>query len=408
MDVPYGNVITTGYFAGTANFNPGGSYPLTSNGFDDIFISKLNSSGSFSWAKSMGGSLSDASYGLVLDGSNNIYSCGVFTGTADFDPSGPVVNLAGPSALNGYVHKLNSSGTFQWVKGFFSTGTSDTWCTDIDMDATSNLYISGYHFGTTDFDPGTSSMTLTAAGSSDMFGLKLDGSGTYLWAESHGSAAPDYGLSIHVLTNNEFYISGGNKAQFNFEDAPICGPSVMPYVADYDIYVAKWGPDLDAGWHNTTKNTQFAEIYNDVITDQQGNVYVVGTFTKSTTLEGGDNPDVTINSGLSSTLETNTFVAKYNQCGNLVWASNSTDFLGNTGNGIALDENAGMVYITGNFNQVLRFSSAVSYDGLCTVPNTVTIFTTGSVRGYVAQFDMNTGCLYFVNPMTLVSSGLID
>lgn len=43
-----GNVYTTGYFAGTVNFDPGsGTFNLTAAGNQDIFISKLDASGNF-------------------------------------------------------------------------------------------------------------------------------------------------------------------------------------------------------------------------------------------------------------------------------------------------------------------------------------------------------------------------
>lgn len=51
-----GNVYTTGSFYGTVDFDPGpGSFNLTSTGFSDIFVSKLDSAGNFVWAKRMGG-----------------------------------------------------------------------------------------------------------------------------------------------------------------------------------------------------------------------------------------------------------------------------------------------------------------------------------------------------------------
>ena len=51
-----GNVYTTGYFSGTSEFDPGsGTSDLTSNGDEDVFVSKLDSSGYLVWAKNLGG-----------------------------------------------------------------------------------------------------------------------------------------------------------------------------------------------------------------------------------------------------------------------------------------------------------------------------------------------------------------
>ena len=51
-----GNVYTTGYFAGTGDFDPGaGTTNLTSNGSTDVYVSKLDSSGDLVWAKNFGG-----------------------------------------------------------------------------------------------------------------------------------------------------------------------------------------------------------------------------------------------------------------------------------------------------------------------------------------------------------------
>ena len=47
-----GNVFTTGYFVGTADFDPGsGTFNLTSAGSEDVFISKFDASGNTVWAK---------------------------------------------------------------------------------------------------------------------------------------------------------------------------------------------------------------------------------------------------------------------------------------------------------------------------------------------------------------------
>ena len=97
-----GNVYTAGSFQSTVDFDPGPAiYNLTavsSFGGNDIFISKLDASGNFLWAKQLGGVLDDAGFSIAVDGNGNIYTTGYFTGTADFDP--------GPGTYN-----LNSAGT---------------------------------------------------------------------------------------------------------------------------------------------------------------------------------------------------------------------------------------------------------------------------------------------------------
>ena len=68
-----GNVYTIGTFDTTSDFDPGaGVFNLTSQNYEDIFISKLDASGNFVWAKAMGGVNSDYGYSIALDGSGNV------------------------------------------------------------------------------------------------------------------------------------------------------------------------------------------------------------------------------------------------------------------------------------------------------------------------------------------------
>lgn len=68
-----GSVCITGVLdSANADFDPGaGTYTLSSAGSHDIFVSKLDSSGNFVWARRMGGAGDDYGYGITVgtDGS---------------------------------------------------------------------------------------------------------------------------------------------------------------------------------------------------------------------------------------------------------------------------------------------------------------------------------------------------
>ena len=94
-----GNTYITGYFTGTADFDPSvGIANLTSAGDSDIFVAKYNSSGAYQWAINVGGTGSDVALAIVIDKLNNLLITGYFKsllidfdpgpGTANFSPSG--------------------------------------------------------------------------------------------------------------------------------------------------------------------------------------------------------------------------------------------------------------------------------------------------------------------------------
>jgi hypothetical protein len=66
---------------------------LMSAGGDDLFVARFTNSGSLAWAKAMGGTDSERAIHLALDGSGSVLSTGYFNGTADFDPGVGVFNL---------------------------------------------------------------------------------------------------------------------------------------------------------------------------------------------------------------------------------------------------------------------------------------------------------------------------
>lgn len=179
----YGNVYSTGWFNGTADFDPGpGTFNLLNAGVlgADIFISKLDSNGDFVWAKSMGGTFSDSGYGIAIDTSGNVYTTGSFGGTADFDPGTGVLDLVSSGGTDIFISKLNNSGDFVWAKAL-GAGFDD-YGYDISVDSSGNVYTTGFFRGTVDFDPGDMGIfNLTSAGFEDIFISKLAGSDKFPW-----------------------------------------------------------------------------------------------------------------------------------------------------------------------------------------------------------------------------------
>src|SRR5262249_32918341 len=104
-----GNVYTTGLFSGTVNFNPnnGKAQNLSGGG---VFVSKLDASGNFVAAAGLAGSSSGSRQGngraIAIDGSGNVYTTGVFFGTADFNPTSGSYNITANGSIDAFVSKL--------------------------------------------------------------------------------------------------------------------------------------------------------------------------------------------------------------------------------------------------------------------------------------------------------------
>lgn len=81
------NIYSTGNFYGTVDFDPGAStFNLMGTGADDAYISKLDNSGNFIWAKAIGSVAEFHGFAIAIDNMGNVYSAGGVQGTVDFDP----------------------------------------------------------------------------------------------------------------------------------------------------------------------------------------------------------------------------------------------------------------------------------------------------------------------------------
>ena len=103
-----GNVLVTGEFTGTADFDPGpGVTNLTSNGGGDLFLAKYDTLGNLVFAFNVGSSNFDEGFGVAVDGAGNVLVTGLFGGTADFDPGPGVNNLTSNGGGDLFLAKYN-------------------------------------------------------------------------------------------------------------------------------------------------------------------------------------------------------------------------------------------------------------------------------------------------------------
>ena len=232
-----GNILTAGAFVGTADFDPGsGTYELSSELFSfDVFITKLDASGNFVWAKQLGGSSTDMGYSINVDGNGFVYTTGVFYETADFDPGIGVYELTSLGSMDIFISKLDASGNFIWAKQF--GGVSTEFLYSISLDIRGNVYTTGGFKEVVDFDPGPDSFNLTSAGSHDIFISKLDTAGNFVFVKQMGGISNDFGETICVDAFGNIFVAGGFTGIVDFD------PDIETYnltsAGEHDIFIVK-------------------------------------------------------------------------------------------------------------------------------------------------------------------------
>ncbi len=162
----YGHLYLTGYFESpSVNF---GNITLVniSNSYDDIFITKYDTSGNVMWAKSAGGNYQDEGVGIAPDQNGNLYISGDFKSSLI---TFGITSLVQAGYKDIFIVKLDSAGNTLWAKQIGGSGFE--YCNGLGLDANGYLYVAGGYespmlaFGNT---------ILTNAGNYDVFIAKLD------------------------------------------------------------------------------------------------------------------------------------------------------------------------------------------------------------------------------------------
>lgn len=278
-----GNVYMTGSFVGTVDFDPG---PAVSNMISfgggvsrDAYILKLNTNGDFIFSKQFGGGGGGGGEGLsiALDAAGDIYTTGYYSGTFDFDPGAGVYNLTSTSQ-NMYVSKLDASGNFVWAKQINATTES------IAVDNAGNVYTTGTFSGTVNFDPGSGTFNLSSSGNKDVFVLKLDGNGNFVWAEHVGGSGDATGYSLATDANDNVFMTGTFVGTLVFNPATCLGTYTS--TGNGDIFVSEIESDGTIVWVKQYTGAGY-NAGSSIVIDPFGDVCTTGFFAGAVDFDPG-------------------------------------------------------------------------------------------------------------------------
>jgi hypothetical protein len=344
-----GNIFTTGHFNGVADFDPGpGSYTLgaTNGNFTESYICKQDPQGNFLWAKKFGNSLGYGAYRLKLDPSGNIYITGIFEGTGDFDPGAGTYNMTAVGNEDAFILKLDAIGNFLWARQIGNTGWNHG--LRLDVDVAGNVYAAGEFTGTADLDPGPGSFNATSAGGLDIFLIKLNTSGNFVWAKTFGGSSPDDPTNVVVAPSGNIYLTGiYSSANVDFDPGP--GVFNLPFNGWVDIFYMKLDANGNFVWCKGIGGAEY-DSPESLVLDASENLYMGGRFRVTTDFDPG--PGTFTMSSLGSGADDG-YMMRADMNGNMVWAIQLQGNM-NYVNGIAID-NAQNVYACGNFKNPTDF-----------------------------------------------------
>ncbi|MEY4244061.1 MAG: hypothetical protein RLZZ245_1646, partial [Verrucomicrobiota bacterium] len=279
--LPSGGLVAGGEFF-TSTTISGTSF--TSAGSKDIVLFHVDADGNTVWSKRFGGTSSDSLHSMAVDASGNLYLVGQFSGSITF---GSTSTLTSSGSSDGFLVKLDSTGTPLWSRKLGGTGADSVY--SVTIGSAGEIALAGSFNGGATFG----SITLSSAGAADAFAAKLDSSGTFLWAKRFGGTTADSARAAAFDGSGNLWVSG------SFTGSAATGFAVSNLVSAgaEDAFVVRLaggdGAVIEAKRYGGTGS----ETALALIADPFGTMVLAGTFQNSVAFG-----DTTLtSSGLSDT-----------------------------------------------------------------------------------------------------------
>jgi PKD repeat protein len=338
---PMDNIYVTGSFEGITDFDPGpGVSQLVPVGESDIFVSKFTSAGNLIWVKQMAGPNIDGGLDIALDQDGNVYTAGQFRDSVDFDPGPGIFQLSTTNTDDAFISKLDSNGNFVWARNMGGTGPDHARSIAVDP-VSGSVYATGIFTGTADFDLGFGTYPLTSNGSYDIYVLKLDAAGNFVWAKQVGASQYDVGYGIAVDGSGNVTTTGYFMGSADFD--PGAGQSYLTGGNIENAFILQLDPAGDFLWARQFGSASDYVNGWSITHDDDHNVYAVGIFYGTVDFDPGMGVYNLTSNGYDS------YISKLDSAGNFVWVKPITGSGAQSVRNISMDA-ANHIYTTGQFN----------------------------------------------------------
>jgi hypothetical protein len=315
-----GNIYVSGYFMKSITF---GSVTLNAQdtNYYSLFIVKYDQIHIVQWA--YGGQNGQA---LAINTSNDgsVYVTGCHTGTTFF---GTTI-LTSDSGYSAFILKLDANGNQIWIKNIHTDPAfyqGNQFGRAIITDPNGEVYVAGDFSGAVLQVDGVSIQNPNVGCFGDLWFARFSPSGTLNWIKRMGGYGLDEAGALSMDGNGNIYFVGKTDCSGN-----AIFDTIVHQPQNGEFFTTKFAPSGAIFWARFAGNS-FADVADDIYTDELGYSYVTGTTWSNTPLNMG--------SGISLPVRgyKDHFLVKYDTHGNTIWAKNMGGSEMDNGTGLCVD-----------------------------------------------------------------------
>ena len=227
------------------------------HGIYDVWVVRINHSGTIKWEKSFGGSMPDWANSILSTSDGGF----IFCGNTQSNDGNVLCNLHGRSDT--WIVKGDSLGNIEWQRCYggsdYETGDAIQFTPDggyvfISATNSNDGDVTGNH------------------GGSDIWAVKIDHDGTLVWQKCYGGSLDETGLFIKPGNSGSFIIGGSTDSY----DGEVSGSHSVPPYPSYDMWLIKISSEGNLLWQKCLGGNQ-DEYLSDIFELPNGQMMLLGS-----------------------------------------------------------------------------------------------------------------------------------